>query len=394
MNSPASTDRAVSLDIVRGIAVVAILVFHYIWATGVVRTTSGLPWLVNLVISSGAFAVDLFFALSGFLIAASLRSTRGQDGYWGAYFLKRLARLAPLYFLWLAPFLLLRAAGAASWGGAFPALFGSEPIESWAYLTFTQNWRQAAFGGWGPLWMAVTWSLAVEVQFYAIAAVVVALSPPRYLAAVSLAIVTASAALFVWLTSNGYAYAALVLTPSRLDAPFAGVIACCLASTPAVRQAIAANERTAKFLSIALLMGVYGLFVLAAGGYPLVSPSGHLMAALKPISLGAIVLVFAICRQPLSLGLLARGLRWAGVRCFAIYIIHYPMMHGAAHLLYGRPAYFLPGEGIPALILGLVATFALVTLSWRYVEAPVIQWSHRAAKLLPRRKTSNASAVR
>lgn len=86
-NSPTGTRTLHTLDALRGVAAIAVIAFHY-------------PgWLVPLSSSSGYLAVDLFFVMSGIVIARSY-DPRFASGMRGAEFLgKRLIRLYPLYAL-------------------------------------------------------------------------------------------------------------------------------------------------------------------------------------------------------------------------------------------------------------------------------------------------------
>ena len=86
-NAPTGTRTLHTLDALRGVAAIAVVAFHYP------------EWLVPLSPSSGYLAVDLFFVLSGIVIARSYDARFG-GGMSSAEFLgKRLIRLYPLYAL-------------------------------------------------------------------------------------------------------------------------------------------------------------------------------------------------------------------------------------------------------------------------------------------------------
>ena len=63
-----------ALDGIRGLAVVLVLIFHF--AKVAPR---------NAILDSGWIGVDLFFALSGFLITGILLDSRGSVGYLGTF---------------------------------------------------------------------------------------------------------------------------------------------------------------------------------------------------------------------------------------------------------------------------------------------------------------------
>jgi peptidoglycan/LPS O-acetylase OafA/YrhL len=66
-----------SLDGVRGVAVLLVLLHHHGW------------------LKSGWLGVDLFFVLSGYLITGILRSSRSEVAYWQPFWIKRVTRIFP-----------------------------------------------------------------------------------------------------------------------------------------------------------------------------------------------------------------------------------------------------------------------------------------------------------
>lgn len=121
----------------------------------------GVVWFHGGVLPFGHYGVDLFFALSGFLITTLLlreRTTRGDISL-GAFYMRRTLRIFPLYYAVLAVYVVLvlvfergTPEGAAFWGN-LPA-----------YLTYTSNWFVDL--GDGRVIFYFAWSLATEEQFY------------------------------------------------------------------------------------------------------------------------------------------------------------------------------------------------------------------------------------
>lgn len=132
--------RIRSLDLLRSIAVLWVVATH----------TASFPdgSLANKIASWGALGVDLFFVLSGYLIASQWfkELSEGQASFRN-FFIKRTFRIWPNYFFLLALFLL------------FPALQGGDLSHLWRYFLFVQNFYPAA--GY-----ATTWSLCIEEHFY------------------------------------------------------------------------------------------------------------------------------------------------------------------------------------------------------------------------------------
>ena len=161
------------IDGLRGIAIIGVLLFHL---------GSKLPALhLEFASRYGWAGVDLFFVISGFLITGILLDSIGSEHYFRNFYVRRVLRIWPLYFALLAfVFVLL------PW--IMPAL--RERIFSqchpWqSYLVFAQNFFVRDFGI-GPV--GVTWSLAIEEQFYLMWPLIILLFPRRLLPAFLLSI--------------------------------------------------------------------------------------------------------------------------------------------------------------------------------------------------------------
>src|SRR6202162_2023030 len=162
-NNPRIVGRIAEVDGLRGLAILLVLFFHYVTAMSaphhplwaLVTTSTGLFW-------SG---VDLFFVLSGFLIAGILIDSPGSRQYFKTFYARRVHRIFPLYFGWLALFYLGIFLHADSRLGSH--IFHSD-LPLWLYPLFQQNNGSFLLNVEPPLWMAMSWSLAVEEQFYLI----------------------------------------------------------------------------------------------------------------------------------------------------------------------------------------------------------------------------------
>jgi len=163
-----SWTRLDGVDILRGLAIFFVLMNHVNMRLFLARIpyTQGLPTqLVSSLVWNGQYGVQMFFAVSGFLITStSLRR-------WGSlsrisvldFYALRFARIAPLLLLLLAVLCVLHAAGvkdfvvSAKTGGLGRALI--------AALTFHVNLLEAQRGYLPANW-DILWSLSVEEMFY------------------------------------------------------------------------------------------------------------------------------------------------------------------------------------------------------------------------------------
>jgi peptidoglycan/LPS O-acetylase OafA/YrhL len=193
-----SKDRSAGVDLIRGISVCAVVLVHFL-SLDYVNVFPILPRMLRPPVPAAWMAVDVFFILSGYLLGGQLLD--GKVGV-GAFYLRRAARILPLYGVLLA----------------FAAPFMSSR-HLLAALTFTQNFEQAfsAFQGWD--WIGQTWSLAVEEQFYLVLPALVLLVPcrsvPMLLGVVGL--VSVGSRLFVT------DYQAFFLMPCRADSLLLGI---------------------------------------------------------------------------------------------------------------------------------------------------------------------------
>jgi peptidoglycan/LPS O-acetylase OafA/YrhL len=144
------------LDRLRGLAILLVVIFH-VWKV--------FPPVLFTAVRLGWVGVDLFFVLSGFLITGILLDTRENKGYFWRFYGKRVLRIWPAYLLLLIftfcaiPILRLVA------GRHIPTIPG-EVLGIWAYLLMIQNFFGVGLGA--SLFLRVTWSLAIEEQFYLI----------------------------------------------------------------------------------------------------------------------------------------------------------------------------------------------------------------------------------
>ena len=140
----ASAPRHFGLDLLRAGAILSVLLLHAGLAV------AGLPARFDLAVRYGWIGVDLFFVLSGFLIAGQVLDAGEMPALDGVrrFWARRWTRTLPLYFVVLASYALVK-----------PALFGAPFPFSWRYLVFLQNTA--------PLTDFIqSWSLCIEEQFY------------------------------------------------------------------------------------------------------------------------------------------------------------------------------------------------------------------------------------
>ena len=115
--------RANGLDALRSLAITLVFVYHYRLFVGT-EPNLGWPSVVGWV------GVDLFFVLSGYLIANQLLAglVRGERWSLKAFYARRALRTWPTFWVVLAAYFV------------FPAFMGGKtPPPLWTFLSFTQN---------------------------------------------------------------------------------------------------------------------------------------------------------------------------------------------------------------------------------------------------------------
>ena len=151
-------ERVNDLDGMRGLATVLVVSYH-VFKRGDYFTTNGVLHFITSLTLYGWYALDTFFVLSGFLITGILLRTKGEQHFYRNFYVRRSLRVFPLYYFTLIVILSLMPLLDSEYVAQIPGIL--------PYLLFyQQNWLYF----WGNLhltiFLSVTWSLAIEEQFY------------------------------------------------------------------------------------------------------------------------------------------------------------------------------------------------------------------------------------
>jgi peptidoglycan/LPS O-acetylase OafA/YrhL len=372
--SEEASGRIPELDGIRGLAILLVVAWHYVAAPlqSVPVPLAQLTWRSLRLAWSG---VDLFFVLSGFLIGGILLDRRTAPRYFQAFYARRFCRILPLYFLFLGAFFLLLAAAPAFTASPAVRQIFSDPLPAWSYATFTQNLVMARENTLGPLGLAITWSLAIEEQFYLVLPLMVRFIPPGWLPA-TLAAVGLAAPLWRVLAGPAGYFDTIVLPHCRADALLLGVLCAWALRQERWRRAIQGSRRA--------LYGIVTVFLAVLGGLCLFRHYGFegspYMFSVLAVLYGALLLLAVTeGRGPATWLFRRRWLRALGGRAYCVYLIH-QTVNGLAHgLILGRP----PGFGTPAEMAVTAAagavTLAIAEVSWRLFEKPLVAWGHSAS---------------
>lgn len=367
--------RIPELDGLRGVAIGLVIITHYVTAPLTVHRPNPLAYL-QIATRLSWSGVDLFFVLSGFLIGGILLDAQTSRNYFKVFYLRRACRILPIYLLFFGAiaicYLFVYPSNPATLQWLFQA-----PMPWYSYLAFLQNFWMVGANYLGPAALAITWSLAVEEQFYLTLPAVIRLVQKPGLPYIFFSGLVGAPlfriALLLWWPQRQTAL--YVLLPSRIDDLLLGVFAAWAVRTPDVWAWMVARRR---FLWAALPVFGAGLtyFTIHSDFYSIpVASVGYDWLALFYLIALLLVLI-----EPQSW--LGRAMRWRwlmslGTIAYGTYLIHV--------LIYGLcMAYFRHHGPVLASLrdlwvtLGALAlTIVLAQLSWRFFERHFVRLGHQ-----------------
>jgi len=377
--------RIPELDGIRGTAIAMVLVWHYLRFGAGFYPAPG-SFLARLLVLQRLTwtGVDLFFVLSGFLIGGILLDARKSDNYFKVFYTRRFFRIVPIYatILLVLPILLRVAERVYSSDYSFLNT-GSGPW--YCYWTFTQNFWMASANTLGSNLLAITWSLAIEEQFYLVLPLLIRFLSERLLLIFVIAgIVLAPALRMAILAASPHSrIAPFVLLPCRADALLLGVLAAILLRKEQYRDGL---RKSGRYFGVALAVLVCGVAVLA-----LRFPDGPVMQGVGYSWMAffyATILVFVLTHRDSLLGGFCRNsvLRRLGTLAYCTYLIHQAIQGFVFAAVLRRPAQINDIYGVFCVLGSLLLTLLIASVSWRYFESRLIGLGHRTNYVLRERQ--------
>lgn len=358
------------MDGARGLAIVLILVAHGLNYPALDSPVTG---FVKKLCGFTFGGVELFFVLSGFLIGTGLMRSRRALNQFPVFYARRALRILPVYALLLLSFFLARENATLS--AISSGVYFRESVPLWSYFVFFQNNLMGALHQDGPGWLVVTWSLAIEEQFYAVAPWMIRRTGPRMLLGLALFFVVACPLVrYLLLFRSLNPAGALFLTVARIDTLFLGVAVAAIWETPAWREWVRAHLR-----SLGWAMAVFFLFFWA-GPFSAWATLPNIMAWVPTLlGLGFAGLLLWILAAPgnfVARGLQARMWVFMGGISYFVYLFHLPAIYISHGLLrHDHPALGWPG--VAATLLAFVVVIGAAVASRRWLEQPLINFGHR-----------------
>jgi peptidoglycan/LPS O-acetylase OafA/YrhL len=320
----------------------------------------------------------MFFVLSGFLITSMLAAEGDRNGRISlkGFYSRRAARLLPPLVLTIV--LLLIYASFVHVADAAQRLWGDSAAALFYYADYRQAFGHAPFFGY----LAQTWSLSVEEQFYVIWSVLIvaaiALHRKKLAYGFALAGLLLSNADRLWhvygvphfndadFTRIYYAF------DTRSDALFLGCLLGLLATDGFLSQW---KRRSTQLLSVAAVASVAFLIWILFNA-PLFQerlvvwwiPATTLASAI-------IIVYFVIC--PRGIGSRFVGLApfvFLGDLTYTLYLVHWPVYLALQPGADGTHWGYWPTE-----LVRLAIIFGIATASWFLIEKPLARWRQRSA---------------
>ncbi len=350
------------IDGIRALAVLAVVAYHLDAA-----------WMPG-----GFLGVEVFFAVSGYLITALLvREIAGSGrvdllGFWT----RRARRLLPTLGVTLV--------GVVTWVSLFDTALADqvrrEGIAAVGYLT---NWylilrQESYFDGFGrPSPLRHLWSLAIEEQFYLVWPILVAaglsLFGKRFLAILILAGAAGSTALmFLWFEPHADPTRVYFGTDTRASGLLLGA-ALALLWRPWEHPVTPSRSRNLGAMGVMALVGLAWLLATLGEFTPHTYQGGFLAVS--------VLTCVAVAAASVPDGWFGRALAWkplrlVGVRSYALYLVHWPVV------VYTRPGIDLNLSDGQVLAIRIALIVALTEAAHQLVEVP-IRRGHLAGR--PRR---------
>lgn len=381
--------RIKEFDGLRAIAIVAVLTTHFVHESTRLTTFLRLGWA----------GVDLFFALSGFLITNILIDLRGRNASFRTFYWRRALRIFPPYYLALVITLAL-----ASWHGehpnfravfhhalflssARPALVESAVLRPLSPSPVATTSEPMPVGYSLPYFKdgyAVYWSLSVEELFYLVWAPVV-LKGSRWMV-----IFCATAPLLICPVLRGLAHTTPHMEEStgfvfRFDSLTAG--ACIALLRWGIDRGRIKSAVVDRAMITSFLLSLLGLLAVTIRGGAssgvdvrttmLFAVLGFTLLAVMCSSLVGICARWSDKLGLCSVALTSRPLTYIGQVSYTVYLFHL-QIYVLVGLLFIKLLGHNPVKAgrFWGMSCGLLATggvIALAGLSWAYIEAPILR---------------------
>jgi peptidoglycan/LPS O-acetylase OafA/YrhL len=363
------------IDGIRFLAIVMVILFHihgfFINKSGNNFTDSSQYGVLDMILSGGHYGVQLFFVLSGFILClpfAQQYINNGKKVSLKKYYLRRLTRLEPPYFIaMIGLFLATLAMGLYD----LPFLLKSLGA-SLVYL------HEIIFRH-SPYLTVVAWSLEIEIQFYILAPLlfkVLKLKPVlrRSILLLAIIIIIQLQQTYRLPFTSLYNYAQYFM---------AGILLSDLYVSGFGSQTL--NKGVTTFIGILLLAGILCMSFMDWELEKFLFPFLIIAFYLIVLKNDAIKKVFSYKFIPVIGGM-----------CYSIYLLHYPIVSMFGRFTIGLRItnYYLPNL-ILQIILLMIPVLVISSVYYYFIERPFMssKWMDKLVKKNKKDETINPVSV-
>lgn len=348
-----------TLDAWRGLACLLVVVFHAAnntagWdGTGAGAFDAACRQALTFA-SKLWVGVPLFFVISGYCVAAAADSGRRRSRAGRTFFARRFRRIYPPVWVFLA--LCVTSHVILMWvqsGTGLPLAISHRdpadvPAVSWVgSMTLTEEWRWNLFGPGRNYFQCHLWTLCYEEQFYLVTGLAVVFAPRRVFAV--LAGVSAGVFLIVVdVIRLPFAHAGFFFDGAWLE--FAAGVA-------VYWRRNYASRFSTRLIDVGLILATFW----AARGVRDWGAFAQTVPAHLTVAFAAAFLLGVLQEFDGATGRwwLLAPLRWSGLRCYSLYLVHSPVVYLTCRVLqhagWTSPAAILFGIVPVCLVLSLAA---------------------------------------
>jgi len=339
--------RIKEIDGIRGVAILLVVSFHYL-NNQLLESTGTIGKALCKATGFGWVGVDLFFVLSGFLIGRIILRNISSPNLIKTFFIRRALKIIPNYYLLLLVFLLINALAYFK-GNYF--LTGLYNIPAWSYFTMLHNFFMAKTQSLGNDSLSITWSIAIEEQFYLVIPFIL-IWQKRHINKILIALVgigiISRACFDHWIPRY-------VLLNCRMDSLAIGIMVSRIELNEAYKAFVIRQRKVTQYILAALLAVIAIVFYL----YGDLGIWKHTIFAL----VFALVMIMVLFQdvKPLKFVLSNSILAKIGEVSYSLYLFHY-MILGVVHHVFGRQSLGL--LTLSDAIATVVAFFVSIGLSF------------------------------
>jgi len=362
--------RVDHIDGIRGLAILLVLAWHFIYCISSLTPGSVEAYLFKAFFYYSWLGVDVFFVLSGFLLTSILYKNKSSVHLLKTFWLRRALRILPLYWVILSAAFLATFTKISDRGPGYQWLFGNlKSLET--YTIFLQNITMTMQNQMSSAWLNVTWSLAIEEQFYIFLPIAVLLLNKQKFIIISIIIVILTpllrAACILYLPNGGMA--SFMLLPLRWDSLFLGGMLALIEPTNKKLNIIIKYQKSIVLMGLSVFL-LFGLSNQGIGSLGM-GILGHTVIA---ILAGLLILNCQLrpdcfVKKVFSLKTFA----FFGTISYGLYLVHFPIL-GLCHQLALQTVPI--NNSVKSCIVTFVAfliTIGISLLSYKYLEKPFLK---------------------